>query len=50
MLQWLLLEPPNKPVYMDRNSQYEIILPAGILHKQSINKDTTNLIVCLLIY
>ena len=41
----VVIEPPSEPMYMDRNSQYEIVLPAGILHKQSINKDTNGLLV-----
>ena len=40
-----VIEPPDKPVYMDRNSQYEIVLPAGILHRQHINTEPTGFIV-----
>jgi len=41
----VVIEPPNEPMYMDKNSQYEIVLPAGILHKQRIDKDTNGLLV-----
>ena len=41
----LVIEPPGQDIYMGRNSQYEITLPAGILQKTNIVQDKNGLIV-----
>ena len=40
----VVIEPPDQEMYKGRHSQYEIVLPAGVLHRQSINQDKNGLI------
>lgn len=41
----LVLEPPGEAMYQGRNSQYEITLPAGSLHKTNTVQDNNGLII-----